>query len=625
MARREHKPEDSRAGWSLHRYNEIFEVVLAAACSLCLAACCVIVLVAVLFRYVLNDSLVWSEEVARWFLMGTVFLGAALAYRRGAHIGLSYWADGLNGDAASTVKSAISLVVAAFSAILCYVEAAEFMPLRATITLPASGLSQALFSLPVIAGAAAICISALIESFRNGLRAWCLALMLVAILLTLYLALGQQLLAATRISPLVPTWTLFALLLLLGVPTAFAMGMAGLCYFLITPDIPLFPLAQQVEGGVDSVTLLSIPLFILTGKLQEMTSGADRLLDFVRVFLGKIRGGTAIVTIGGMYLFSGISGSPTADLSAIGSVMIPALRKQGFSQGDAVGLISSSAVMGHTIPPSIAIIVLAQIAGLSVGALFAAGVVPATLLAVVLAAFVLVRAKRQNLPQNPPLTLRDRVRFFWRGLPALSVPVLLFGGIFSGIVTPTEVGALAVLLSIALGLILRELTWPTLVKAFLDAASLTGMAMLLLATANTLAFASVDQDLPQTLAQLVAGIAASQWQFLILSLVLLIGLGSILEFPALLIFGPLLIPIAVTLGFNPIHYAIFLINALLIGSFMPPIGVLFYVTCGIAGANAKAAMAESFMYLSIVAGGMLFIGFVPELVLWLPHMLGILH
>jgi tripartite ATP-independent transporter DctM subunit len=619
------KPTDPRPNWNIDRYNKFLEVALSGACVLCLAACCLIILVSVFFRYVLNDSLVWSEEVARWFLMGTAFLGAALAYRRGAHIGLSYFLDRLDGGAAAIARSAVALVIATFAAALCWVEAAEFMPLRAAITLPGSGFSQALFSLPVIAGAATICISALIESCRGGLRAWCLAALLVAIVAALYLVLGREFLAATRISPLVPTWALFAALLLLGVPTAFAMGMAGLGYFLLAPDTPLFSLAQQVESGVDSVALLSIPLFILTGKLQEMTSAADRLLDFVRVFLGKIRGGTALVTIGGMYLFSGISGSPTADLSAIGSVMIPALRRQGFSQGDAVGLISASAVMGHTIPPSIAIIVLAQIAGLSVGALFAAGVVPATLLAIILAAFVLIRAKRQNLPPDPPLTLRERGKFFRRGLPALSVPVLLFGGIFSGIVTPTEVGALAVLLSIGLGLILRELTWPTLVKALIDAASLTGMAMLLLATANTLAFASVEQELPQKLAQLVAGVAASQWQFLILSLVLLIAVGSILEFPALLIFGPLLIPIAASLGFNPIHYSIFLINALLIGSFMPPVGVLFYVTCGIAAAPVEKAMKESLLYLSIVAAGMLFIGFVPALVLWLPHLLGIMR
>ena len=592
---------------------------------MCLAACCIVVLVSVFFRYVLDNSLVWSEEIARWFLINTVFLGAAVAYRRGSHIGMFYFLDSLDGQAAAIARAAISLIVVAFSSSLCWIEIAEFMPLRAAITLPGSGLSQALFSLPVIAGAATICISALIESFRSGLRTWCVALVLVTAFAALYFALGEELLAATQINPLVLTWALFGLLLLFGTPTAFAMGIAGLGYFLITPDMPLFPFAQQIEGGVDSITLLSIPLFILTGKLQETTSAADRLLDFVKVLLGRLRGGTAVVTIGGMYLFSGISGSPTADLSAIGSVMIPALRRQGFSQGDAVGLISSSAVMGHTIPPSIAIIVLAQIASLSVGALFAAGVVPATVLAIILAAFVLIRAKQQNLPPNPPLSVRERFKFLWRGLPALSIPVLLFGGIFSGIVTPTEVGALAALLSVALGLILRELTWSALIKAFIDAASLTGMAMLLLATANTLAFASVNQQFPQELAQFIAGIAASQWQFLLLSLVLLIALGSILEFPALLIFGPLLIPIAGTLGFNPIHYAIFLINALLIGSFMPPLGVLFYVTCGIAGARVEEAMKASFVYLMIVASGMLLIGFVPGLVLWLPRMLGVLH
>jgi tripartite ATP-independent transporter DctM subunit len=612
-------------GGELDRFDRALAIILAAAAAAFLAGCCTIVLVSVFFRYVLSDALVWGEEVARWFLMGTAFFGAALAYRRGQHIGLPYLIRRMSDRQAALARCAIALLIAVFAAFLFYTEAFEFYPLRATITLPASGLSQGLFSLPVMAATIIIALSALKDSFRVGWRDWILIALGLAAAVAIFVSAGQALVAHALANPLAIAWGLFVLLVVLGLPTAFAMGTAGLSYLVLAPGLPLFPLAQQVESGVNSVALLSIPLFILTGKLQENTSISDRLLDFIRIFLGRLRGGMGLVTIGGIFLFSGISGSPTADLSAIGSVMIPALRRQGFSSGEAVGLISASTIMGHTIPPSIAIIVLAQITGLSITMLFIGGVIPATFLAIVLAAFVLLRARRLNLAPNPALAPKERVRYFWSGLPSLSVPFVLFGGIFSGVVTPTEVGALAVLLSIILGVIYRELSWRTLARSFVEAASLTGMAMLLLATANALAFASVDQELPRRLTHLVEAIAAGPTQFILLSLPLLIAVGSVLEFPALLIFGPLLIPVAATLGLDSIHYAIFLINALLIGSFLPPIGVLFYVTCGIAGTSVEGAMKHSFIYLAIIAAGMLLIGFVPALVLWLPSVMGLTH
>lgn len=599
--------------------------VLAGASLALISGCFLTVVIAVFFRYALNNSLVWADELARWFLMGVGFIGGALAYRRKAHIGMPFLLRRMTPMGARCVEAGTALTIAAFCAFFCYVEISLYLPLRMGIVLPGSGLPQGWFSVPVLIGMAIVSFSAFRESFRVPPAFWVMTAVVSTVVAAALLFGGKTAVEDYDLNPLILPWVIFCALLLMGFPIAFAMGIAGFSYLAFEPGFPVFRLVQQIENGVDSFFLLTIPLFILTGKLLEATSVSDRLLDLVKIVLGRLRGGTGLVSVGGMYLFSGISGSPTADISAVGSVMVPALKKQGYSEGEAVGIISAATVMGHTVPPSIAVIVLAQLASLSAGTLFVAGLIPAVFLALVLAVYILFSAYRQKLERNPSLNFAERMHILWRGLPAMAVPVVLFGGLFTGIVTPTETAALAVLASIIIvGPVLRELNLSLLVRASVDSATLTGMALFLLATANLLAFSSVDQQLPQAITDWIEGFASQQWEFLLLSLVILVVMGAVLEFPALLIFGPLMLPVAVALGFNAIHYAIFLINALIIGGFLPPIGVLFYVTVGIAGTTAEKAAKQTFIYLALVSAGMLIVGFFPEITLGLPRYFGMI-
>jgi tripartite ATP-independent transporter DctM subunit len=524
------------------------------------------------------------------------------------------------------LRTVIALSVAAFAGLFVYVEVTLYLPLRMSISLPASGLPQGLFSIPAMVGMGVIAVSSFCDSLNVDLKRWAGAALITACISVAVFIFAQSAESHLGLHPLVVPWLLFGIFLLCGFPIAFAMAIGGLSYLILLPDLPLFRLVQQIENGVDSTFLLTIPLFVLTGKLLEVTSVSDRLLSLVKVFIGRIRGGIGVVSIGGMYLFTGISGSPTADISAVGSVMAPAMRREGYSEGEAVGIISAATIMGHTNPMSIALIVLAQLAGLSIGTLFIAGILPALFLAGVLSVYILFSAYRQKLERSAALTMRDRLRILARGLPALTVPAVLFGGLFSGLATPTEVAGLAVLASLAVaGLFLRELTLRSLVNAAIEAAALTGMALLLLATANLLAFSSVDQQLPQMITEFVQAFAKERWEFLLLSLVVLVLMGAILEFPALLIFGPLMLPVAVALGFHPMHYAIFLINAVFIGCFLPPIGVLYYVTCGIASARSDKAAGQTLIYLAIVSVSMLCVGFFPWFTLALPRALGLIH
>lgn len=612
------------AGWlraGLHWLDRSLELAAIAA----LAGCVTVMAVSVVFRYLLNDSLAWAEEVARFCLVTLCFIGGALAYRADEHVCLPFLLQRLPPHPRAVASAAIAFLIAALAGLFCWTELALYMPVSLAMTLPGTGLPQAVFGLPATAGMAAIAVYAVRAGTRWGAAVALPAVGGAALLAAVVGVAGWWLAQSMDWAPLVFAWAAAFLLLAAGMPIAFALGLGGATYLLLTPEDGLFILPQQAQAGVDSFVLLSVPLFVLAAKIQEESAISDRLLGLVRVFIGRLRGGSGLVTIGGTYLFSGISGSPTADISAIGAVMMPAMQRDGFSDGEAVAIISASAVMGHTIPPSIAIIVLATVANLSVGALFVAGILPAAALALVLAVLVTVSARRQGLHRAESLSWRDRRRILADGAPAMVVPGLLFGGLLSGIVTPTEVAALAVLASLAIAVGLYRLPLARLPAIAGQAARLAGMATLLLATANVMTFASVDQQLPNAIAAWLEGLAASPWEFLVISFVLLVAMGALLEFPALLIFGPLLMPVATALGFNPVHYAIFLIDALVIGHFLPPLGVLFTVACGVTGTSVGHAIKPVFLYLGVVAAGLLAIGAWPDLTLALPRAAGLIR
>ena len=348
-----------------------------------------------------------------------------------------------------------------------------------------------------------------------------------------------------------------------------------------------------------------------------------RLIRFIQSLVGHLRGGLLQVTIASMYVISGLSGSKPADVAAVGTVMRDQLRERhGAAEGAAV--LAASAIMGETVPPSIAMLIVGSITNVSVAAMFIGGVIPAAVIAVCLAALIHVRAGRAGAPLLPRAPLRSVVRAGVGAVLPILMPGFLLAGILSGLATPTEVAALAVVYGLFLAMVVyREMGLREFLRTIGDTASLTGVLLFIFAAASAFSWTLTIAYVPQRLVDLIGSTGNSAPVFMISSIVLLIFVGVLLEgLPSLNVLAPLLLPIAGRVGLSELHYALVLIIAMGVGGFMPLAGVGFYVCCAVMRCNIEAASRAMFPYLAVVLIGLLIIAFVPWFVLFLPNAFG---
>jgi tripartite ATP-independent transporter DctM subunit len=383
--------------------------------------------------------------------------------------------------------------------------------------------------------------------------------------------------------------------------------------------------AQQMARGIDNFVLLAIPFFILVGYLMEANGMSVRLIALLERLVGRMRGGLNVVMVLSMVIFSGISGSKMADVAAVGSVLVPAARRSKQNPGNAVALLAASAVMAEAIPPCINLIILGFVANLSIGGLFMAGLVPAALMALALIAVAVVFGTRTLVADAA--TAKVPTAQLWGGAAAtVGLLVLIFGGFKSGFATATEISAFAALYALVVGsIVFRELGWQAAVRSFTLSAIRSGLIMFIVAAAQSLAFVLTLQQIPHALGDALVHLSQTSgtWLFMILSIAILIVMGSVLEgAAALIIFGPLLIPVAATLGIAPLHFGVVLVIAMGIGLFAPPLGLGLYGACLVGNVPIEDTVKPIMGYLGLLLLCLLVIAFVPTLTLWLPHALG---
>ncbi len=417
----------------------------------------------------------------------------------------------------------------------------------------------------------------------------------------------------------------FVVLLGLGVPVAFAVGLAGVAGLLAFARYPLSTVVQQAFQAVDSFVLLAIPLFVLAGELMETGGIAVRLVRLAQALVGWIRGGLAMAVVVAEYIFSGISGSTVADVSAIGSTMIPPMLRAGYRADQAVAVVSAASAMGILVPPCILMIVIGSIANVSVAALFAAGFVPAVILAVAIVAWIWHDARRSGIPAEPRPGVAALARVFLDALVPLGLPIIIFGGILSGAATPTEAAVLAVLYALVAGvLIYREIAWRDLPRILISSAVTTAAVCFLLGMAAVVAWIVAVQQVPATLLQLMLAVPGGATTFLVLSAALFVALGALLEgLPAVVILLPTFLPVVQRLGIDVVHYGTVVVAATGIGLFLPPVGVGFFIACGIARARADRCAAAMMPYVLMMLLGLAVVIFVPWLTLVVPRLLGL--
>lgn len=417
----------------------------------------------------------------------------------------------------------------------------------------------------------------------------------------------------------------FLITLLVGVPIAFALGISASTFLVVWNKVPLTVIAQRFYSSVDIFVLLSIPFFVLAGELMNKTGITTRLVKFAQLVIGRLRGGLAQANIGASILFAGLTGAGVSDTSAIGSILIPAMTEDGFEPEYAAAVTASSSVIGPIIPPSIIMVVYGSIMGISIGALFAAGFIPGILVGLALMVMAYVIGVRRGHPYR---TERVGPKEFLIGLKdailALLMPVIIIGGILSGLFTPTEAAAVATAYSLFVGFfVFRTLKLKDIPECLLKSAMTTSILILIVGFASVVSWTLSIERIPQAIANALFSAQLTRWQFLLLVNLLLLFMGMIMETGAnAILLGPILMPLAISLGIHPVHFALIMIVGLNIGLATPPLGVCLFVACPIAGVSmTKISKAIApFILMEVVA--LLVISFAPELVLIVPRWLG---
>jgi tripartite ATP-independent transporter DctM subunit len=583
------------------------------------AALLAVVGLQVVGRHVLRTPLPWTEEIARLLLAWLMCVGGVRALADSEHPRVTALVRRLSPAREGAVATGLRIVLLAFFVCLL-VPAWRLTVSSAAERLPASGVTGAAISIVLPVGLASMCAVLLGQLRREigaGRRHLAWALGTVALVLASVLAP-----LAAGASPLAVLVIGFLVTASLGLPLAFTLALTSATYLVGIGGVSLIILPIKLLGGVDSFVLLAIPLFILAGALMESGAISERIVDLAMAVVGRVRGGLAMVVVVAEVLFSGISGSTAADVSAISSLLVPSMRRAGYSAGEAVSVVAAASAMGILVPPCLTMVVLGSLVNLSIVTLFLAGFLPAFLLAAFLLGLIAVRARRQRWPVAAGASRAALGRAARRAAVPLGLPVLLFGGIFSGLTTVTEAALVAVLYALVVGLAAGGTSLAGLVRQLERSGVVTATTLWVLAAASAFAWILVREWVPQTLAGWITGLGAGHALFLSVTIAVFVVIGALLEgLPALLIFGPILFPISRAVGVDPVHYGIVIVAAMGIAFFLPPVGVGLSIASGIARVDVDEVSRSYLPYLLVLIAGLALIAAWPALTLALPRLL----
>lgn len=617
-------PEAMRAEAGGSRALRLVDAVADGVIGVALAGELGAVFCDVVARTLFDSPFLWSEEVAKLALSTLAFLGGAVAYRRGHHSFVRAFIDALAPAARHSclvLSDLLVLLVAAVTGLA----ALPLLAARWSELTPILAIEGTWIALPLGLGMALLALHALDRLLRQDRRTVLLAGAALALALALVISTREAWLPFLAGDGAISlALALFLVTVLAGLPVAFALLLGTAAYLYASDTAPMVALPQNMVDGTGNFVLLALPFFILAGLVMERGGISLRLVRFVHALVGHLRGGLLQVMVASMYLVSGISGSKTADVAAVGSVMRDMLKREGYSLGEGAAVLAASAAMGETVPPSIAMLVLGSITSLSMAALFLGGLAPAAVIALCLMALIHIRARRSGTVPARRAPVAVLARASLGAVLPLLMPVILFAGILLGVATPTEVSSFAVVYGLVLAVIVyRELDWRGLLRTVIDGASLAGMILFVLAAASSFSWVLTVAYLPQRLVELLHRVDDSAPVFLLGSIALLIVIGSLLEgLPALIILAPLLLPIAGQIGVSELHYGIVLLIAMGVGAFMPPVGVGFYVACAVVGTGIEGAARIMLPYLAVLVLGLLIVAFVPWFTLVLPRAFG---
>jgi len=610
---------DTAAGTWLSRLTHTTEVLS----GIVLAVDVVVVFLSVVFRYFLHDPVDWAEEIARALMIVLVFFGAATVLARSQHVGVDIFRDKLPARWQPAMVQVVHWIIAGVSASLCLSSVLLLVDTWEQTT--SIGLPQWLYVFPVVFGSAFMTLFG-IANACNGPRRLVVNTLVGCAIVAVVVFGWNRLMPDHAIPHGLLLGVGFVGGLVLGVPIGFVLAFAALLYFLSDPTLPMLVYSQQVMAGADHFVLLAIPFFVLAGLLMEANGMSSRLIELLLRIFGRVRGGLGIISITATAFFSGVSGSKLADIAAVGGIVMPAVRRTKQDPNEAAGLLACTAVMAETIPPCINMIIMGFVANISIAGLFMAGLVPAAVLALSLALIAVIVGKKIN-PDDAFEKRTPLLPLIGGALVAFIMVGMIGKGVTSGVATSTEVSAFAVVYALLVGgAAFRELTLRSVSRLFVKSASMAGSILFIVAAASSVSFALTIEQIPQLVSASMIAFANDYGSimFLLLSVGIMIIFGAVLEgAPALIIFGPLLTPIAQQLGIHPLHFGTVMVIAMGLGLFAPPIGLGLFATCAITGTTVKDVTRPMMKYLAVLLVTLIVLVLVPSFSLWLPNRLGL--
>jgi len=588
-------------------------------CGVVLGLDVLVVFVSVILRYFVHHPVDWAEEVARGLMIMLVFLGGATVLARGQHVHVDFFRVLLPRSWRQHALQIGGWAVAGTAAGLAW-SSWLLLADSVNVTTP-MGLPQWLNVLPVLAGALLMVVVGVLNAVTVASRStWVTLAGCCAVVGTVCgwnTAFEQYALAP---------WMLmligFVGGLVVGVPIAFVLALAALLFFIGDPTLPMIIYSQQVMAGMDHFVLLAIPFFVLAGLVMEVNGMSTRLVELLVRIFGRLRGSMNLIAILATAFFSGVSGSKLADIAAVGGIVVPAVRRTRQDPNETAAVLAASAVMAETIPPCINMIIIGFVANISIGGLFLAGIVPALVMALALGTMVVIVGTKVD-PRTAFATRKPLLRLLGGALVALVMVIMIGKGVTSGIATSTEVSAFAVVYALLVGgLTFRELTPRAVGQLFVRAAAMAAGILFIIAAASSVAFALTILQIPAKMSAAMLALAHDYGSlaFLAVSVVIMIVFGAVLEgAPALIIFGPLLVPIAMQVGINPLHFGTVAVTAMGLGLFSPPFGIGLFATCAMTGTRVEDVSRRMLKYLLLLAIMLVLLVLVPSISLWLPR------
>ncbi|MDP0929442.1 TRAP transporter large permease subunit [Paracoccus onubensis] len=572
-----------------------------------------LLLTGVISRYVVNLPIIWIEEAASIAFIWLAMLGSAIAIDRNEHLRLTLFLQFLSPRIRAVTEATALVAAAAFLIAL--------IPVAFEYTYEESFITSAALHIPNSWRVAAIptgFVLMLALLALHAIRECRIADLLIGVLIVaaatgilwaaspLFIAIGNLSLGIFLV-------LLVAVCLVAGVPIAFCFGIGTLSYLAFATHVPPFVMVGRMDEGMSGVILLSVPVFVMLGCVLDQTGMGKVIIDFLGSILGHVKAGMSYVLLTSLFIVSGISGSKVSDMATVAPALFPEMKRRGNKPPEMIAQLATGAAMADTVPPSIVLIVLGSVAGISIADLFASGFVVALVLLLSLMALARFRARHESMDGVKRANLKTVGQLLVIAAPALILPFIIRGSVTSGIATATEVSTIAVIYGLVIGAILYGgITYSQIYRMLVETAAMSGAILLILGTALSMAWAITQAGVGEVLAQFAVSMPGGAISFIVLSIAIFLVLGCVLEgLPALVLMSPLMFPIAADLGIHAVHYAMIIVVAMNIGLMAPPLGIGFYLACRIGNVAPDSAIRAVWPYIGALLIGLAIISAVP--------------